>query len=202
MAPDADAAREIRLFLAFDLPAEHREELRSRGKRLAAELPAARWVPAENLHLTLVFLGGTPTATVPALVAALEPAFGAARPLELTVSGGGTFPPGKAARVAWVGIDGPGVDDGGLQAVQRRVAGVVSETLDRPQEKKPFHPHVTLARPRRPWNRRSAERFAAAFEEPVGGPFTVAAGVLYESRLTPRGAVYSEVKRFRLGGGT
>jgi len=197
MTRESSAAGGLRLFLAFDLPEAHREELRSRSKRLARELPAARWVATENLHLTLVFLGDTAPSQVPGLVAALEPAFGAGRPLELSVGGGGTFPPGRAARVAWVGIEGPPE----LLAVQRQVARAATETLGLAPEKKPFHPHVTLARPRRPWNRRSAERFAEAFDGSIGEPFVVESGVLYESELTSRGAVYSALERFRLGAG-
>lgn len=196
MAEEANGGEARRLFLALDLPEEHRQELRRRTARLARELPAARWVPAENLHLTLVFLGATPSGAVPELVAALAPAFAAGRPLELAVAGGGTFPPGRPARVAWVGIQGPPE----LAAVQRRLARAVTETLARAPEKKPFHPHVTVARPRRPWNRRSAERFAEAFDGPIGEPFLVESGVLYESELTPAGAVYSVVERFHLGG--
>lgn len=195
MAHGSRVADGLRLFVAFDLPEAHREELRRRAAQVAKELPSARWVTAENLHLTLVFLGDTARDLVPRLVAALKPAFAAVGPLELSVGGGGTFPPARPARVAWVGIQGPPE----LLAVQRRAAVAVAEILERPPESKPFHAHVTLARPRRPWNRRSAGRFVDAFDGPIGEPFVVERGVLYASELTERGAIYSAVERFRLG---
>lgn len=187
-----------RLFVALDLPAGHRQEIARRAGALRGALPAARWVRQEAMHLTLAFLGDTPADRVDGLVAALAPAFAAAPELDLVLAGGGTFPPGRPARVAWVGLTGPSA----LAALQRRVAGVAAElatALGRPADRKPFHAHVTVARPRRPWNRRAAERFAAAFEGPVGEPFRVAEGVLYRSRLDPGGAIYTPLERFPLG---
>ena len=193
---EADRPR-VRLFLAFDLPEEHRDALRRRIGRTKKNLPAARWVPAENLHLTLAFLGDTDLARVGDLLDAVRPAFASSAPLDLTLGGGGTFPPGRPARVAWVGIQGPPE----LMAVQRRVARRAEETLDLKPERRPFHPHVTVARPRKPWNRRATERFENAFDGDLGAPFTVVEGVLYRSDLTPRGAVYTAVERFPLSGG-
>jgi 2'-5' RNA ligase len=193
----ADAGPRLRLFLAFDLPEEHRLEIRRRAGRVKPELPAARWVPAENLHLTLAFLGATDPARLDGLIQAVRPAFAACPPLELVAAGGGTFPPGRPARVAWVGIEGPPA----LMAAQRRAAAAATGCLGLKPDRRPFHPHVTLARPRKPWNRRASERFAAAFEGRIGDPFPVAEGVLYRSDLTPGGAVYTVVERFPLRGG-
>lgn len=183
-----------RLFLALDLPGEHRAEIGRRAAELKESLPAARWVPPENLHLTLRFLGATEEAAVPGLTEALRPAFAAGDPLELQVSGAGTFPPGRPGRVAWVGIEG-GRD---LLDLQGRVAGAAAERPGLEPERRPFHPHVTLARPRKPWNRRASEELVRAFEGGVGDPFRVTEGVLYRSELSPRGARYTAVERFPL----
>lgn len=184
----------LRLFLALDLPEEHRAEIGRRAARLKGELPPARWVPPENLHLTLAFLGATEEETVPGLLAAVVPAFAGGGPLELRVTGAGTFPPGRPARVAWVGLDG----GAGLLDLQRRVAEAAIHRLGLEPERRPFHPHATLARPRRPWNRRASEALARAFEGGVGEPFPVTEGVLYRSELSPRGARYTAVERFPL----
>ncbi len=61
----------------------------------------------ENLHLTLLFLGETAEADVPALAAALREAFARWPSMDLRLSAGGTFPPGRSARVAWVGVEAP-----------------------------------------------------------------------------------------------
>lgn len=184
----------IRLFLALDLPEEHRAEIGRRAARLKGELPPARWVPPENLHLTLVFVGATEEEAVPGLLEAVAPAFAGGGPLTLRVSGGGTFPPARPARVAWVGLDGGSA----LLGLHRRVAEAAAHRLGLEPERRPFHPHATLARPRRPWGRRASEALARAFEGGVGEPFPVTEGVLYRSELSPRGARYTAVERFPL----
>jgi RNA 2',3'-cyclic 3'-phosphodiesterase len=69
----------IRLFCALDLPDEARAELAS----WASALHRGRLVPAENLHVTLAFLGHRAAGEVPAIVAELHAASAAARPAEL-----------------------------------------------------------------------------------------------------------------------
>jgi 2'-5' RNA ligase len=184
----------LRLFLALDLPAEHRGEIGRRAAALEARLPDARWVRPENLHLTLSFLGATDEARLPELLTALRPAFAGTGSLTLEVAGAGTFPPARPGRVAWIGIRG-GPE---LLALQGEVAAAAAEALGIEPERRPFHPHVTLARPRRPWNRRAGEELAEAFAGRLGEPFTVVDGVLYRSDLAPGGAVYEAVERFPL----
>ncbi len=186
----------LRLFLALDLPAEHRREIARRASELERRLPAARWVRGENLHLTLSFLGATDPKRVAPLAAAVAPAFAASAPVRSEVVGAGTFPPGRPARIAWVGL-AAGEE---LSALQRRVAAAAAGAVGAEPESRPFHPHVTLARPRRPWNRSAAETFAAAFAAPVGPPFEVREGVLYESDLGPGGSRYTALETFPLAG--
>lgn len=186
----------LRLFLALDLPEAHRREIGERCARLRSRLPAARWVRPDNLHLTLVFLGAVEPGRVADLAAAAAPTFAGAGPMEVAVEGGGTFPPGRPARVAWVGLEG----GPGLPELQRAVAAAACAALALEPDRRPFHPHVTVARPRRPWNRRAAEDFAHAFEGRLGEPFRVADGVLYESELRPGGSRYTALERFALGG--
>jgi 2'-5' RNA ligase len=186
----------LRLFLAFDLPEDRRREIARRGSELARSLPAARWVRAENLHLTLSFLGDTDPERVGPLAAAVEPVFAASPPLVTEVAGAGTFPPRRPARVAWVGL-GSGE---ALLDLQRRVAAAAAAAVGAEPDTRPFHAHVTLARPRKPWDRGAREAFAAAFETPVGDPFEVQEGVLYKSELGPGGSRYTSLETFPLRG--
>ena len=77
-----ESGERIRLFCALDLPDEARDEL-CRVGREAALADRGRLVPAENLHVTLAFLGHRPAGEVPAIVAELRAASAAARPAEL-----------------------------------------------------------------------------------------------------------------------
>ncbi len=125
----------MRLFVALALP----HAMRTRLSFLAGGLPGVRWVPPENYHVTLRFIGELPAWRAEeidhALAALRAPGF------TLTLRGVGTFE--KAGRVAalWVGVDrNPALDhlQSKIETALHR-AGVE-------RERRRFVPHVTLAR--------------------------------------------------------
>jgi 2'-5' RNA ligase len=182
----------LRLFVAVEVPEPPRRELRRRVDAVRDRLPRARWVGFDNVHLTLLFLGETAEADVPALAAGLREAFARCPPLDLRLEGGGTFPPGRPARVAWVGVEAPEA----LQTLQAEITRAAVETLGFEPEERGYHPHVTLARCPAPWRREAIDKFKNAFPGPVGPPFVADRGVLFESKLSPKGARYREVEVF------
>jgi 2'-5' RNA ligase len=186
----------VRLFVAFDLPDEARREAQRRAEAVGGSLPPARWVNLAGAHLTLVFLGQLDEALLPPLQERLAAAFAPHPPIPMRLAGGGTFPPGRAARVAWIGVEA-GL---ALAAAQRDAVAAAVAAVGHEPEKRPYHPHVTLARCQAPWPRPAAERFAAAFAGPVGKPWTAAHGTLFESKLSPKGATYRAVAEFPLAG--
>ncbi len=186
----------MRLFVALEVPAAALAPLLAIADALRPGLPPARWVPSRNLHLTLVFLGETDPELVPGLRAALGRVFARFAPLRLQLAGGGTFPPRRPARVAWIGLRPPEE----LSGLQPAVAAAVAEQLERPRERRPFHPHLTLARCRRPWPAAVAEAWRRAFADAEGPPFDVVEGALKQSILTPEGARHETVERFPLRG--
>ncbi|HEY8021080.1 MAG TPA: RNA 2',3'-cyclic phosphodiesterase [Thermoanaerobaculia bacterium] len=196
----------MRLFVALEVPDGPRREVERRLRALRSELPPARWVDLANVHLTLAFLGAVDAAATGRLAAALEGACAPHRPFTLRLAGGGTFPPGRPARVAWIGVDAhpSGGDLAGLQAsVAAAAASALAGTAHEP-ESRPYHPHVTLARCSEPWPRSAAETFAAAFAGPLGEAFTAERAVLFESRQGRGGVRYLESGSFPLraaGGG-
>lgn len=195
----------MRLFIALPVPDELCRALSRRADPIRRELPKARWVRPETLHLTLVFLGNTDEELLPALHEELRPAFGAFEPFDLRLTGGGTFPdpqPGgraRPARVAWVGIDGGPQ----LEALQDRVVQAAQAAVGHEPDSRPFHPHLTLARCSAPWRRRAVERFLQHFPrgQKIAEPFTVTRGILFESELSPHGARHREVASYPLGSG-
>ena len=187
----------MRLFVAIEVPEPPRRELRRRLDGLRDRLPRARWVDPENLHLSLLFLGETAEGDVPILAAKLREAFARCPPLDLRLSDGGTFPPGRPARVAWVGIEAPAE----LMTLQEGVTQAAVETLGFEPEKRPYHPHVTLARCPDPWRRDAVDKLKNALTGPIGPPFVADHGVLFESKLSPKGARYRAVELFPMAGG-
>jgi 2'-5' RNA ligase len=189
---DADASSPLRLFVAFELPDEVRAAMRRRLGRLRSLLPQARWVDPDQAHLTLAFLGHHPEERLGFLADALRPVFGRYPPLAMRLHGGGTFPQGRPARVAWVGVRGPSE----LQPLQKDVADAAADALDWEPEKRPFHPHVTLTRCNPAWQRSLVERFHSEVQGAWGEEFVVGGGVLFRSRLSPRGAHHEALERF------
>lgn len=186
----------MRLFVALEVPEVPRREVRRRLSTVRDRLPRAKWVDPENLHLTLVFLGEVEPARLPVLEERLAEAFAPFPPLDLRLEGGGTFPPGRPARVAWVGVDAP--DD--IVDLQRAVEKVAVETVGIEPEGRAYQPHVTLARCPDPWRRDAIEKFDHAFAGSIGPPFVAERGALVESRLAPGGARYKVVREFPLEG--
>lgn len=125
-----------RLFIAVPLTEKARE-------KIAAALPPlpGRRVPPQNWHFTLRFLGNTERERRDQLAEALRRArFG--RTFSICFDGLGAFPRAKRARIIWLGVT-----DGARELVS--LAEAVESAVRRsdfPAEKRPFKPHLTLAR--------------------------------------------------------
>lgn len=192
----------MRLFVALEVPEGPRREAARRVEAARGALPPAHWVDLATLHLTLVFLGevdGAHGSGPSGLAAGLARACAPHRPVELRLAGGGTFPPRRPARVAWMGIEA-GRELAALQADVARAAGAALAGSGYEPETRPYHPHVTLARCADPWPPAAAEAFAAAFAGPIGEPFAAARALLVESRLGAGGARHREAASFPLQG--
>lgn len=186
----------MRLFVAIDLDEEVRQAAAALGSRLSRRLadlrPAPRigWVTPDRMHLTLRFIGHVDDRLAEAIQGALAPPF-TARRFEIELAGLGTFPPGRPARVIWIGV-GRGQDC--LAAlhddVERRLASFDLERDDRP-----FAAHLTLGRVREP---SAAVRTVVEQERFAPKSSRVVEVTLYESRLSPRGPSYEPLLRVPL----
>ncbi len=186
----------MRLFVALELPTDVRQELDQRTRRARSGLPRARWLGPEAMHLTLVFLGETAEDQLPALHRELRSAFARSQPMDLQVVELGAFPPRGRRRIVWAGVEATG-DLGGLQG---NVAEAVERTLRIEPERRPYHPHVTLARCKPPWPPSAVDSLTMAYgPEPVEA-FRVDHGSLVVSHLHRSGARYKTVETYALKG--
>jgi len=176
----------MRLFIAIELPAEVKRLLAG----MRAAIPGARWVPPEQLHLTLSFLGEVDEATCTLLAEKLTEV--AAPGFELHFSASGCFPDRRRPRVLWAGL----TESPLLTSLAEQVNKIVRH-CGIPVEERRFSPHITLARCRQP-----AGREVSAFLEQHQllklPPVRVQEFILFQSRLTTLGATHIPLRKFPL----
>ena len=185
----------MRLFVAIETPSEIQRELERRAGVARSSVPKARWVKPQAMHLTLIFLGDTREEVLPELHRELGAAFAAGEPMTITVAGVGAFPPRGRKKVLWTGVETDG-DLGGLQA---RVAEAVERAAGIEVDRRPYHPHMTLARCKPPWPPAAVERLASSFGDEPAGSFTAERGSLIASELRRSGASYTTLETYPLG---
>lgn len=179
----------IRLFVGLDLP----DDLRQRLAGLNGGVPGARWVAAENLHVTLRFIGEVDRDHAADIDAALTAIVAA--PFDLRLRGVGTFGKGRKLRSLWAGIE----SEPALTALYGKVDRALVGAGIAPDNRK-FMPHVTLARLKAAKPHRIDE-YIAANGPFAAGPVAVRAFVLYSSMLSKSGAIYRPEAEYPLVAG-
>jgi 2'-5' RNA ligase len=192
----------VRTFIAIELPQDVLNSIARVQAQARQSVPEGlvRWTHPEGIHLTLKFLGDTPTEQVAAVGQALQAACAPHRAFTLTVGGLGCFPDLKRPCVVWVGVDEPG---GRLKRLQRAIEQAISP-LGFPTENRPFSPHLTLGRIKSGRADELAMLGAYVSQESARarvGEVRVASVSLIRSDLLPGGAVYTPLTHAPLSGG-
>ena len=184
----------MRLFVALDLPAEVRQELRNLIERLSKLCPNARWVRPEGIHVTLKFIGHIDPAKAEVICEALQ-SIRSDRPVEMQFRGMGFFPNDRRPGVAWCGVEG----SPNLAKLAADIEAVV-QPLGIARETRPFTPHLTLARIDPEKVRRALiEKLVEAAKKFESTAFGAAREIefhLYESVTKPSGAEYKRLQSF------
>ena len=169
-----------RLFAAIRPP----EAIRDLLVDAMDDCPELRWVPEDNLHLTLRFIGEVERPLAEDLAAALASVH--APRFELSLLGVGQFAQRNGGAV-WAAVHPRGPVAALAAKVER---ACVTAGLE--PEHRAFHPHITVAR----WNRQSTHAVQSFLERNrglVSEPFAVDSFTLFESRLSRHGAHYEAV---------
>jgi RNA 2',3'-cyclic 3'-phosphodiesterase len=180
----------VRLFVALEIPAAVRENLATLMKHLRPLAPQSRWVRPENLHVTLKFIGETPSEKLDAIRAALA-AVRSSRAVTIDFLGLGFFPNEKHPRVFWAGMEA----SPNLKTLAADIEAATKKLGILPEER-PFSPHLTLARFEPP---RLPEKLRGAIQENAAREFGSLAAQefhLIESKLKPSGAEYTTLESF------
>ena len=177
----------MRLFVALDLPWALRERL----SMLVGGLPGARWVPPDNYHLTLRFIGETPGHQAEDIDAALSGL--RARGLSLTLAGLGTFAKGGRSTKLWVGAErNPQLDH-----LQNKIETALQRCRLEPERRR-FQPHVSLARLDNVPEAKLVS-YVQAHNLFRAEPMPVAHFTLFSSRLGKEASVYTAEVEYGLG---
>lgn len=186
----------VRAFLAVPPDPAWSDSAKALLGKLRPGLPDASWTRPDSWHLTLRFLGEVPRERLSEFASGIARAAARHAALRLSTGGPVVFPPRGPARVLGAGF----AEDSGAAALASlaRDAEECARAIRLEPERRPFRPHVTFARIRRPWPPDAVARF----RDGVGGwsfpAWPVGVCVLYESRLAPEGATHTPVGRWTL----
>lgn len=186
----------MRLFVALEIPAEVRENLAALVRELRAVDSRPSWIRAENLHVTLKFIGHAPPERLEALRSALAGVRSPA-PVALEFRGLGFFPHEKKPRVFWAAMS--------ASPNLAPLAADVESTLEKigiPRDERPFSPHLTLARFQEPF---VSGELSSAIVQQSGhefGAMRTSEFHLYASKTRPEGAQYTRLASFCFHGGS
>lgn len=154
---------------------------------------AVRAVPAENLHITLKFLGDVEVDAIRSVDQAVVDACHGESNFEFDLVGTGVFPDERRPTVAWIGIERA---EPLARLVRRLEEGF--EPLGFPRESREFRPHLTVARIKAKPPERMFDVLSTNADK-KWGTISVDRVVLFESTLERRGAVYSKIATHPLG---
>jgi 2'-5' RNA ligase len=180
-----------RMFVALDLPAEARAALAAWRDELLGGRGDLRPVRPEALHVTLVFLGWQDEKAADAIGGAAFEACSGLSPPRLRAAGVRPLPP-RDARLFALDLDD---EDGRAGALQQAISDALEAGRWYRPEKRPFWPHLTLARVKR------GERRVPPLPEappPPGEAFEAVEVTLYRSTLRPQGAIYDPLAKTSL----
>lgn len=184
----------MRAFFCLDLDEATKAQLDQQVRPLKRVPVNLKWVPSQNRHITMVFLGDVDDGLVPDLEVAARQALeetGLDGPIEVTLDRLGAFPHVHKPRVVWAGC----TDD--PEPVKRLAKSLESalEPLGFEPEDRPFTTHVTLGRIKDRGRSQGLQDLTEAIENHDPFQYDVRIGrlTLMQSQLGPQGPTYDPV---------
>ena len=191
IAGRAEAGLTLRLFTGIAATEDINSRLDELVRRLKPLAPI-RWSPAANFHITTKFIGPWPESRLEDLRGALSGLMGAGK-FVIAIRGLGFFPSAKRPRIFWAGVEG-GEPLANLASDIEQACTKLSVKV----EKKPYSPHLTLARIEPPAKLDALHEALERMPSPEFGDFEATAFHLYLSRPGRGGSVYTSLAEFPL----
>lgn len=168
----------IRLFYGLTVPPEVAAYLNI----ISSLNKAIRWLPEENLHLTLLFIGDIPSETAEKIIA-LEPA--TSRGFEIRIENA-ELKNKHTGGLIWLKCSSPE----GIRSLHKKLLEAVSGVTRLKDAERPFMPHITIVR--------SRQKFHLDFPQPPSITFNVSSYHLYQSIQSKDGVRYRSLKEYKL----
>lgn len=193
----ADSEKNIRAFLAIEPPEDILQAVLRLQEKLKTEVSGQiSWTRLQGQHLTLKFFGDISAPDVESVSRAMQNRVAPGWSLNLKIEKTGAFPDARKPRVLWCGTTG---DVEKLSLLQKQLDGDFEE-IGFPREDRPFQAHLTLARIKDFHGLTGLDEALKKHAAFAAGEFAVGELILFQSKLTPQGAVYTKLATFPLKG--
>jgi 2'-5' RNA ligase len=185
----------LRTFIAIDVGEAIRDRCLALQDTLSRAGTDVKWVEAENVHLTLLFLGEVEDRDLPAICRVVADCCAQHDAFTLSVESVGCFPNPRRPRIVWAGVS-TGTEE--LCALHDALEPPLLDLGCYRREDRQYTPHVTLGRVQ---GDRSTELLAAALTKQAkwrGGETIVREVQVMSSELRPQGPIYVVLSRAKL----
>lgn len=191
-------AESKRVFLAVALPQTTRAAIFSWSQHLKSiareHKIKASWTKEEQYHVTVRFFGDTPSTQLDAIHEATAQTLANFDAFTLAFDALGAFRSWQRARILWLGAHDA---QNQLQAMFTALNEAYEEAGLEPETYQTYHPHVTLARIRHT-PPRAPQQALEPLDTPTFEPVPITHLTLFESRLHPKGALYTPLQEYPL----
>ncbi len=178
-------SNKIRLFIGIELSKDFLSELLNLKERYSA-LDNIRWVPKENLHITICFIGDTENNLLPNVIETIEEITKSHKSFTLEHNSICYAPKGKKAYMIWEKLSSNNLFE--------EIAHSHFRKLVKKNSKVKFTPHITLAR----FNKKFIKEDVDTNININTKSISVEKLVLWKSELKATGSVYTKIKEFYL----
>ena len=186
----------IRSFLAFELPFDIKEQIRTVSEELQRSTLPVRWVKVQNIHLTIVFLGSVDEELMNGIKEKVDGVMGDHAAIKIRLHTIGVFPHFRRPRVLWVGLNG----ETEKLALLRNALQAELKVLDFKPEKRPYRPHLTLGRFKgSAVNDEELKGILDRYHDITSDFHYLNELTLFKSDLKPGGPVYTKMAAWPLG---
>ena len=184
----------LRLFVAVEIPQDIKNSI-SNIIQKAPKSGEVKWVEPENLHMTLLFLGDQEETLLPVIKNSLGVIASQGSPFRTELGGFDAFPNLKSPKAFFVTAkEGEKLL---VQLVEKLSKNLLEKKIS--FDLKPFRGHVTLGRSKTLKGLPALVDSLSASCPAILGEMNVEQFVLFQSRLTEKGPIYTALEKFKIG---